>query len=191
MATATVVKTDVVEWQQENELGTIRIPMETEGCVVDGTGGLQALRPITLAWDNDGNPEQCGGLGIVINCHSLGGDFLGHDLEGLPDEMRGFFLSNDDDPHTRKHSRAWVLMGLASGKGSAILHRRSDAEYMGRQLHEASPELWQLTEEAAFHKALPPYMAEWVRLTAYLLNHGVPRALIVTCKEYLERRKPD
>jgi hypothetical protein len=178
-------------------VGTIRIPVDVPGHVVDGTGGLICVRDIRLKWD-DGEPECVAGLNITVDIESLSGEVFGPDRDGLPSWLMGCRKFTWDDPEEDREadatdrvlwrqgvSRAWVLTGMLTGLAAAILHRLSDAEYMARQLYEAMPAALRAADNGASRAACPPYAAEWVRLTAYLLNHGMPHALIMGCKDYI------
>jgi hypothetical protein len=197
MTTATIDRADPMEG-----VGTVRIPVHVPGHVVEGTGGLMCVRDIRLKWE-DGVPECVAGLSVTADPESLGGHVFGHERDGLPCWLMGSREFIWDDPAEERESgatdivlwrvgvsRAFVLTSVASGLAAAILHRLPDAQYMARQLHDAMPAALLATDNDAFRAACPPYAAEWVRQTAYLLNHGVPRALIVGCKEYVAAQQP-
>jgi hypothetical protein len=164
--------------------------VDVPGKVVEGTGGLLAVRSIRLSWRNgEPNCSKDNRLIIEIDNYNVGGMPIGNDINGLP--VR-YMVTFKDDPErltewTRGKSTAWVLLYLVTGKTCTILHRLSDAEYIGRQLYDVVPEALRLTDTDARRAAIPTGVETWVQTTAKLLNHGVPRALIATCKEYLER----
>jgi hypothetical protein len=186
------------------DLGTFRIPVNVPGHVVDGTGGLIGLREIRLKW-KDGEPEHVPGYGatLAVDIDNLSGVPFGPERDGLPCWLMGSTEYTWDDPEGDHAdatdrtlwdvgvSRAWAVTAVLNGGHAAILHRQADAEWLARQLYEAMPGAFGTADKEAFRAAVPEGAGEWSRLTARLLNHGVPRALVVTCKEYLERRKPD
>jgi hypothetical protein len=186
------------------ELGTIRIPVDVPGHVVDGTDGLIGVRAIRLKWE-DGQPECVGGLGIALDIDSLGGAPFGPERDGLPCWLMApgdsYTWEDPEEDHAADAtdrtlwkigvSQAWVVTAIVCGKAGAVLHRLPDAEWLARHLYETMPRAFGAADREAFRAAVPKSAGEWVRLSVHLLNHGIPRALIVTCKEYLERRKPD
>jgi hypothetical protein len=73
-----------------------------------------------------------------------------------------------------------------------VLWRQADADYVARQIYGASPDAWRIVNHAnppdRDPAALPDRLHEWVRLVAPLLNRGVPQALLVGCKDYIEAK---
>jgi hypothetical protein len=83
---------------------------------------------------------------------------------------------------------AWALKVPAGEMRQPVLWRQADAEYVARQLHEACPDAWPITNQAALQAALPERLHDWAELVAPLLNRDVPRDLLVGCRAYIEAR---
>jgi hypothetical protein len=189
MTTAVKKKVDTIEGVLAG-MGKISFPLETYGEVVEGTGGLLAVRPLGLTWDAGEPKLEPGGLPVWLNTESLAGEPLGNDRDGLPEaEALSAFADLEEYGPDRLRSVCWALVGLATGRIAVIMHRRSDAEYIGRQVYGVAPDAWKAADLVAWTEATPPGVGGWVGAAEKLLNRGLPRAMLVTCKEYLERRE--
>ena len=141
-------------------------------------------------WEN-GKPEAANNnlLSVLIETDSLGGWPIGEDTEGLPVALMSDFPDESDSEDPDLTSSAWVLMGLVTGKACTVLHRLSDAEYIGRQALRSAPQLWQLSDPNEIKNTVPKGVGCWVTLTTHLLNHAVPRAPHRPLKEYLSMHR--
>jgi hypothetical protein len=142
---------------------------------VEGTPFV--LTPLPVLWDEGGVVEMVGDEVSVDYDHNLGRTtmdfYFGPEDGPEPDDLP----ARDAEPAV-----IWGLKAPGDERLSPFLWRRADGAYVARQLDRVFSQVWSTGDQAT----LPDRVAGWLRLVVPLLNRGVPQALLVGCKEYVE-----
>jgi hypothetical protein len=72
----------------------------------------------------------------------------------------------------------WAVTHLRSGLALFVASAKPDAVYIARQIYNAAPSAWALTDAKEVRKALPPSLPRWVVLVQRAVRAGLsPRVL--------------
>jgi hypothetical protein len=148
---------------------------QEQATLVEGT--RFRLVPVEVTWtdrglDNLGDKDDMG-LGFM-------NDYLGDRNAADPEDLP--VCDGAAEPAV-----AWTLQHvLHTELRFPKLWRRADAEYLGRELHAACPDVWTIAEWRPFRDNIPDRVSMWLGMVARLFNRGVPRQLLVGCRQFVE-----
>jgi hypothetical protein len=151
------------------------------------------LVPLPVLWDDhsvlmvgdfDAGDSRCFDHGLGCSCCDF---YFGPWDELMPDDLPCMGVG-DCEPA--------VVWGLTAPGCPSVEHcggrvrvwtpllwRLEDGEYLARQLYGACPDPWRIGSDWLI---LPDPVVRWLNLVEPLLNRGLPQALLVGCKEYVE-----